>query len=280
VRILLLATALSFVAAASANAATLRIAAVNGTSGACHVLPGSAPAGEKAYYQHLANRLGRDIQECPFANEAAAAQGLAAGQVDMALLDPASYGPVRTKTRAILTVRKTGALNRIPIVVVTKANSTRVNIPALHGGGVVYAGRTPAALSVPQQALADQGASPGFFSHEDVATDADAAAAKLRAGGADAMVLNAAAWQRLCHGDRPKDDRCADLKVIWHGRPQAAKAIVIRRDTPDELRFRLIGIHIAMYLEAKDAFAWAASWAPGAAEFEPTEADALAVAAR
>jgi hypothetical protein len=54
----------------------------------------------------------------------------------------------------------------------------------------------------------------------------------------------------------------------------------VRRDIPDELRFRLIGIHVAMHFEAKDAFAWASSWVPNAADFEPTEAAALAPAAR
>jgi ABC-type phosphate/phosphonate transport system substrate-binding protein len=128
--------------------------------------------------------------------------------------------------------------------------------------------------------LADQGAGKGFFSREDVATDGEAAAAKLRAGGADALALNAAAWQRLCQDDRPQDHRCGDLKVIWRGRQRAPLALAVRRDIPDELRFRLIGIHVAMHLEAKNAFAWASSFVSNGAEFEPTEAEALALAAR
>ena len=68
--------------------------------------------------------------------------------------------------------------------------------------------------------------------------------------------------------------------MLWRGRPRAIKALVVRRDMPDDLRFRLIGIYVAMHLEAKEAFAWGASWMPGGAEFEPTEADALALFAR
>lgn len=279
-RALVLAAAVAVISAGAADAATLRIAAVTGAAGACQALPSSAPAGQKAYYKLLADRLGRQIQQCPVATEAAAAQALTAGAADMAVLDPAAFEPVRAQTRAILTVRPTGALNRIPVIVATRSGSPRASLGALKGATIVYTGQAPAALSLPRQALADQGAATGFFAREDIATDPDAAAAKLRSGSVDAMVINAAAWERLCRGDRPQDARCGDLKVLWRGRPRAVKALVVRRDMPDELRFRLIGIHVAMHIEAKDAFAWGASWVPGAAEFEPTEADALALAAR
>lgn len=276
---LMLAAALSL-AAPAAEAASFRIAAVTGTAGACHALEAGAPAGEKAYFRHLEARLGRDILTCPVVDRAAAAQALAAGGLDAAVLDPAAYAPAQATTRAILTVRPAGHLNRIPLVAVAKAaNGSVTDLASLRGKAVVFGGSVDASLAVPRQALADQGAGPGFFSREDVAPSADAAAAKLRSGAAEALVLNAAAWQRLCQGERAQENRCADLKVIWRGRPRAALALVVRRDMPDDLRFRLIGIHVAMHLEAKDAFAWASSWAPQAAEFEPTEAGALALAA-
>ena len=210
-------------------------------------------------------------------DRAAAAQALALGRLDAAVLDPAAYAPVQAKARAILTVRPAGRLNRIPIVVVVKkTNVSATNLAALKGKSVVFGGSVDAALAVPRQALTDQGAGPGFFAREDVSTDGDSAAAKLRSGAADALVLNAAAWQRLCQGLRTQDNRCEDLKVLWHGHTRATLALVVRRDIPDDLRFRLIGIHLAMHLEAKEAFAWASSWIPQSAEFEPTEADALA----
>jgi len=268
------------VVAPSAEAATLRIATVSGSTGSCHALEAGAPAGEKAYFRLLETRLGRDILSCPVVDRTAAAQALAAGSLDAAVLDPAAYAPVQATTRAILTVRPAGGLNRIPVVVATKATAPATNLASLRGKTAVFGGVVEAALAAPRQALADQGAGPGFFSREDVAADADTAAAKLRSGAADALVLNAAAWERLCQGERAKDNNCADLKVVWRGRRRAAFAMVVRRDIPDELRFRLIGIHVAMHIEAKDAFTWASSWVPGAAEFEPTEAGALALAAR
>ncbi|MDR3510968.1 MAG: PhnD/SsuA/transferrin family substrate-binding protein [Caulobacteraceae bacterium] len=267
-------------AASSAEAASLRIAEVVGSGGACHALRADAPAGEKAYFRLLGDRLGREILTCPVVDRAAAAQALATGRLDVALLDPAAYAPVQATTRAILTVRPAGHLNRIPLVVVTKASGPATNLASLRGKSLVFGGSAEAALAAPRQALADQGAGPGFFSREDVAADADAAAAGLRSGAADALVLNTAAWQRLCQGVRSQDNRCGDLKVVWRGRRRATLALVVRRDIPDELRFRLIGIHVAMHIEAPGTFAWASSWLPGGAEFEPTEAEALALAAR
>jgi ABC-type phosphate/phosphonate transport system substrate-binding protein len=274
---LLLAAALSLTAP-SAQAATLKIAAITGASGACHTLEADAPAGEKAYFRLLETRLGRNILSCPVVDRAAAAQALAAGAVDTAVLDPAAYTPVQAKTRPILTVRPAGRLNRIPVVIATKANAPATDLASLRGKAIAFGGDTEAALGIPRQVLADQGAGRGFFSREDIASDADSAAARLRSGAAGALALNAAAWQRLCQGERAKDNNCRDLKVIWRGRPRASLALAVRRDIPDELRFRLIGIHVAMHIEAKDAFAWASSWTPQAAEFEPTEAEALALA--
>ncbi len=261
-----------------AQAATLRIAAITGTTGSCHALEATASPGEKAYFHHLAVRLGRDVLTCPMANRASAAKALAAGELDLAVLDPETYEIAKTTTRALLTVRPAGRLSRIPVVAVTrKASGSATSLAAFSGKVAVFGGSTDATLTVPQQALADHGAGPQFFSKTDVAANADAAAASLRAGRAHLMVLNAAAWERLCKGERTQETRCGDLDVVWRGRPRATLAYVIRRDMPDELRFRLIGIHIALHLEAKDAFTWASSWVPQGAEFEPTEAEALAL---
>lgn len=271
----LIAAVLLWTAPAFASAAALRIAAPGAGDGACAPLGASAPAGERAYYGLLAKRLETEIQKCPVADAAAAAKALADGAADMAVLDPAAYAPVAQTTRPILTVRPADSLNRIPIVLAVSKASPRKTLAALKGGAVAFGGTGRAAYDAPLRALADQGADDAFFAREETQATPDLAVARLRAGAVDAMVLNAAAWQRLCRGDAPGEDRCADLAEIWRGRQRAAKAIVVRRDMPLALRYRLIGIHMPMHLEAPDAFAWAAAWTPNAAEFEPTEADAL-----
>lgn len=254
---------LALATAAEAKAAPLRIGVVGGD------------LGDAAYQKLLATRLGVAVEAKPLADRTAAASALASGQVDMAVLDGAAYGPVRGKVRAVLTLRPQGDLNRIPVVVAVRADAAAKDLSTLKGRSAVFGGLAPAALATPHKALADAGAGPGFF-QETTAASADAAAAALRARKADVLVLNAGAWQRLCRGDSPKADACKDLKVVWRGRPRARLAIAVRRDMPAETRFRLIGVHVAMHVEDKAAFAGSSVWTPRAAEFEPTEAEALA----
>ena len=183
---------------------------------------------------------------------------------------------MKETTRAILTIRPKGGLNRIPVVLGVKADGPITSLVDLRGRALVFGGRTPAAVDVPKLVLTQRGAPVAFWGHQIVAVDGDAAVADLRANKADAMILHSAAWQRLCRQDSPKSNPpCGDLRILMRMRPQAAHAIVVRRNISEETRFRLIGIHMAMHHENAAAFAWAASWSPNAGEFEPAEALAL-----
>ena len=56
-------------------------------------------------------------------------------------------------------------------------------------------------------------------------------------------------------------------------------AVFTAADLPDPMRFRLLGVHMAMNLEDKPAFAWAAAQlSADAADFQPAEAHALEAA--
>lgn len=273
----LMTTLLSATAAAAAE--PLRVAAISPDAGPCAPPGAASPAGEKAYYDHLAKRLGAPVQRCPIASAAEAAAALAAGKLDLAVLDPAAFAPVKATTRAILTLRPEGGLNRIMIVLAVPAASPARSLADLRGKTLVFGGGTPAALALPRQALADRGAASGFFGQERVEADGDAAVARLRGGQAQAMVLHAAAWQRLCPKVAVKKAKpCTDLRVLARIRPQASRAIVVRQDMPLDTRYRLIGIHLPLHFENRSAFAWASAWSPKAAEFEPTEAQALTAA--
>lgn len=276
-KILLAVSAIVLVAAAAkAPATSLRIAAVTPKPGPCAALDATAAAGEKAYYDHLAKRLDVKVLKCPVADPAAAAAALGAGSLDMAVLDPASFAPVAGATRAILTIRPEGGLNRIPVVVAAPAAGPVKRLEDLRGKTLAFGGSSPAARALPSKVLADRGVRADALKAELVAADAEDALAKLRSGEADAVVLHAAAWQRLCTPQDPKaKPLCSDLKVLLKARPQAAQAIVVRKDIANETRYRLIGIHMPMHLENRSAFTWASSWAPKAAEFEPAEALAL-----
>ena len=276
-RLLVAVLAAALLSATGATAAEpLRIAAISPKTGPCAALGAASPAGEKAYYDHLAKRLGTVVQRCPVASTAEAATALAAGKLDLAVLDRASFAPISATARAILTLRPEGGLNRIVIVLAVPAASPARGLADLRGKTLVLGGRTPAALTLPRQALADRGATSGFFGEERIEADGEAAAARLRAGQAQAMALHAAAWQRLCPKVAAKKAKpCTDLRVLARIRPQASQAIVVRQDMPLDTRYRLIGIHMPLHLESPAAFAWASAWSPKAAEFEPTEAQAL-----
>lgn len=273
-RLILAATAV-LLSAAQAQTPTLplRVADIGQAAGPCAPLSANAPAGQKAYFDLLAERLQTDVLSCPMADSAAAAQALAAGQVDLARLDGAVFGPVSNEVRSVLTTRAKGALNRLPVVVSTLKTGQAQTLADLAGAGLVFGGPMKASLEVPKTALASYGADDAFFGDQLVAQDYETAAVQLRSGAAQAMVLHAGAWQKLCRGDQPGEDLCADLRVVWRQRPVAGQAWSVRTDMTDDRRFRLIGIHVAMHNEAPAAFAWAAG--PDAEEFEPTEAKAL-----
>jgi ABC-type phosphate/phosphonate transport system substrate-binding protein len=202
---------------------------------------------------------------------------LAAGRVDMAWLDAAAYAPVSGQVRALLTVRAGAQSNRIPIYVAVRADDPARDLAALRGRRIAFGGRSPAGLATPRAVLSERGLPAGSF-QEMLSAEGDAAVAALRGRTADAIAVHGAAWERVCRKVSPKDpDPCRDLRVLRVARPRAEAALAIRRDTPNDLRYRLIGIHMALHLEAPAAFAFAAGRSD-AAEFQPAEAEALTLA--
>jgi ABC-type phosphate/phosphonate transport system substrate-binding protein len=255
-----------------------RIGVIQPAAGPCAPPPVSAPAGERAYFDLLAKRLDRAVLACPVASFAEGAVGLATGALDMTVLDEASYPSIKASVRAMMTVRLEGGVTRVPVVLAVKAGRD-ASPQALKGRTIVFAGASPVAFGLPKEVLSEQGYGGGLFAHELVMEDEVSALAAVRSGKADAVALEAAAWQRQCRGGASKDQPCADLKLAWRARPQAHRAFAVRRDMPDPFRFRLLGVHVAMSLENRPAFAWAASQLfAGAADFQPAEIQALEAA--
>lgn len=278
-RVLIPALALiAALAAGAAQAADFRIAAPAASTAPCAPVGAGGAPGEAAYYEHLSRRLERRVLRCPFANPAEAAKALAAGQVEMAWLDPASYPAVSGQVRAILTVRAASQANRIPVYVAVRVRDGAKDLAGLKGKTVVFGDRSPAGLDAPQAVLTERDLPPSAYRLQ-VAHDGDSALADLRAGKVDAAAVHAAAWQRVCRMATPKDpEPCRDLRVLLVARPRAAAALAVRRDLPLELRYRVIGIHMALHLEAPAAFAYAAGGVKDPAEFQPSEAEALTLA--
>ncbi len=256
-------------------AAPFRLASQANVTSPCRPLTPDAPAGQRALDKLLAQRLGVDVLDCPVAGARGAADALVAGQVDMGLLDPASYGSVSDKVRAILTLRPKNGLIRSQIVTAVRASGSFKSLGDVRGHRLLFVSAAPYDRDQPRKALADQGAGPSFFSSETVASSADDALARLRKQDGDVVVMNADAWQRSCRGAKPQDQPCGDLRMIWNGRPRADRAFAVRQDMPAQLRYRIIGIFVAMHLEAPDAFKAASAFAPASENFDASEAGAL-----
>jgi len=272
-----LLAALAFAAApseATAPSPALRIATLSAQSAPCAPLTADAPPGERAYFELLARRLEMRVLNCPMASRTEAAHAIADNKADLAVLDASAYRPVAAKSRSILTVRPDGGFARIPAIVAVRANDPRHSLADLRGASAVLGGSNRSYSERPMKALADQGATTGYFSSLTTAGSADEALDMLRDGKVDAMILHAGAWRRVCLKVRGKS-RCDELRVAWRGRPRAQLALVAPNAMSLETRYRLIGIHVAMHQEAPAAFQWASSWIPNGAEFEPTESDAL-----
>lgn len=252
------------------QAAPFRVAG-EGPLGPCSEFP----AVEKALGDLLSRRLGEMVVRCPFPTTGAAAAALDAGQVDLALLDPEAYTGRSGRVRAILTLHLRDDPGRVPVVAGALAGGPGTELGAFRGKRAVFASIAPYDLAVTRRALADQGAGPAFFRQERIAAGADAAASLIRSGQADLLVLNGDAWQRLCRGVKPDERPCADLRIIWRGRPRAEKAWAVSTRLPPALRYRLIGIFMAMHLESPEAFRVAAGKDRRAAFFDAAEADAL-----
>ena len=256
------------------HADPFRLASV-GANAACRPLPAGAPPGLMSLHKLLSARLGVQVLDCPLADRRSAAAALASGSVDMAELDPGSYALAADNVRAILTVTPTGEPGRVPVVVAVTVASGITSLADLKGRRAVFAGSATYDFTGPRAALSDQGAGTGFFSSEIKAESAGSAAQLLRSRGADALLLNGDAWERSCRGDTPTAKPCSDLKIVWRGRPRAKTALAVRRDMPAQIRYRLVGIYVAMHLESPEAFAAASALMPGAGSFDPTEAEAL-----
>lgn len=272
-----LLAALAFAAAptqATAPPPALRIATLGPRTAPCGPLSTDAPPGEQAYFALLAHRMEMRVLNCPMASREDAARAIAGNTADLAVLDAQAYRPVAAKTRSILTVRPDGEFARIPAVVAVRADDPRHDLADLRGATAVLGGSNRSYSERPMKALADQGATDGYFSAVTRAGSADEALDMLRKGKVDAMILHAGAWRRVCLKVRGKS-RCDELRVAWRGRPRAQLAVVAPNSMSLETRYRLIGIHLAMHQEAPAAFQWASSWIPNGAEFEPTESDAL-----
>lgn len=250
----------------------LRVAVEGKPAAACSADDKSWTAKERDYVRHISARMEIPVLLCPVANKAEAAKALADGKVDMALLDPASIAPVKTKVRPIMTGRIPADIGRVSIVLATTANANVKTLADARQARLALSGANATMLGGVRRTAVAVGFSETALGGALTLPDAPAALSAIKAGKADVLVLYGAEWVRLCRGQEKGDEPCEGLKEIWRGRPMAQTAWSMRTDIPKESWARLLGIHIALPLEKPEIAKW---FVPDAAEIEPTEAVAL-----
>jgi ABC-type phosphate/phosphonate transport system substrate-binding protein len=270
--ILVLGVLAAPITAAAQQPAPFRVAAI-GADAPCAAPGAQTPAAARAYATHLSARLKRPVHLCGFAQSAAAGAALAAGGVDLGLLDAGGFGAHQTSLRAILAGRPSAGPGRALTVLITRAADARATPAAFASARLVLGGTGPLMQDAPLSALAQAGLSPA--TPPRVVPGSEAALAAVRSGAADAAILDAASVTRECRADDATSRPCADLREVWRGRPRPALAWAVRRDMAEALRFQIIGIHIALHQEAPAAAPFALAGMTGAELLEPAEANAL-----
>jgi len=262
-------------AAVQAMPPVLRVGYQAPVTGACAAPGQTTPPALAGLARHLATRLKLSVQLCPLSDAAAAASAIAHGSVDLAKLTPAAWPGVKGTGRPILTLRTDGTLPRTPIFAIARKSLGPLDAATIAQRRVVLTHRDSLAYDAARAAVATHGGGALTRSPTPVAASFAAALAALGAGSADVVLTPGDQWKTGCMTDR---SLCAPYQIAWRDWPQAQTAWVLRAGLPDELRYRLIGIFLAMNLENPLAFAGAADGVKGA--FEPTEATALDGGAR
>jgi ABC-type phosphate/phosphonate transport system substrate-binding protein len=230
------------------------------------------PAQQREYVKHLADRLEIAVQICPMTNLAEAAKALTEKRAEIALLDPPSYAPHKASLRPILTPRTPVDLGRTEVVLAVATESTLRKLEDVDRAALIFAGTSRPRLDGPRLTLSAAGLPQAVLAKARVLGSPSEVATALSSTPAAAGAFLSADWSRLCRGLSKEDHPCTKLREIWRGRPQAAKAWVVRRDIPPESWVRLVGIHVALFQEKPEIAKWLA---PGTSEIEPTEATAL-----
>ncbi len=228
--------------------------------------------GAVAYAEHLAERFNSDLYMC-FGEQAIASSD---GTVKLIWGAREALAGFLDQYRPFLTPRRPDGLGRVPIVVFKKTSDPRGSIEQFRGTRLVLSDRDPKALNtdMPYDLLGDLG-----FGREDFETVwADGTMAVVQSvasGETDIGALELTSWARVCNAYISDHDHCSQLDVLVKSRPRAEHGMIIRNDSADEIRLRMVGVHARMHFENPQAFLWLVG--PDAPELEPAEAEAFSI---
>jgi ABC-type phosphate/phosphonate transport system substrate-binding protein len=273
-RILLILSIFGATAAASGEKrtpmpATLRVGFEAGRDIPCAAADKATPAGIARYGKLLSDRLGIPVEMCGFANAQAIANAFAHDKLDFAPLSAAAY-PAAGGVRPILTSLPKNALPRGPIVAIAMS-SDRKGAADVARGRVATLAKGPLTYDLARATLAANGGSAILKTATPVVGSVNDGLSALQSHKIDSLLLPIDYWATSCAGAKTA---CKSFQIVWQGRPVPDTAWCLRTRLGDELRYRLVGIHVALRFDDPAAFEAVAG--PNADTFDPAEATAFA----
>ena len=258
----------------SASDDTLVVALPNQPGdGSCRPVEEIAESGPSAYAEHLQSRFTERVKICLGGAPMDVARDLQSRTVHMAWLDQAAFAVVARTTRALLTPRA-HQIGRVPATVFRLEGGAGGRGPD-DVQSLGYVSMEPHRLNrdLVFDTLHGWGVDPGVTDEAQPFADFEALVAGLRAGDVSTGATDIGLFEWRCTVLDPANPPCADLETITTRRPAAEEAFVVSQSMDDEIRLRLVGVHVGLHLEAPDAFAWLTGG--NALEFSPAEATAL-----
>lgn len=252
---------------------TLPLAEQSEDPAGCHSLNALTDPGAIAYVEHLEGRFANRVVLCLTDTIAEAAQLMNDGETTLAWINQADAQASSDTWRAFLTLRGFDGLGRPPYVVFAGESVTEPG--ELDAAQIGFVSQEPQRLFVDMalETLQDLGLRLTSVEQDQRYPDVPSLFQAVRSTEKAAGVLDANAWGRNCGVLDPSYNPCDDFQVLYEGRPRADQAMVIGTEHASEFRYRMVSVHIALHMEAPEAFAWI-NQGQGS-EFQPAEHDAL-----
>ncbi|MEO1322108.1 MAG: PhnD/SsuA/transferrin family substrate-binding protein [Pseudomonadota bacterium] len=242
----------------------------------CKLGSGLLDPDARAYAELIKTRFNTEVTVC-LTNTVEEAIGLAEqGDVNIVWAEPDHVAPISNTWRPILTLRDANGLGRAPFVLFGLPSDNRSEtLSEISADEIGFLDGAPEALNtdLAKRVLRDyevmdgEPFEPVYFESHIKLMEA------VEAGDIKAGILESGTWGRACAVLDPTATVCDHFEIIMYDRPRALNALMVPKRTSKERHFRLVGVHIALHLEAPEAMAWLSQEPKG--EFEPTEALAM-----
>lgn len=222
----------------------------------CYFADALSDPGAKAYAEHLQSRFSNRIELCLTVDTSEAAALANSGDATLAWIGQDDAETLGENWRSFLTLRAHDNLGRPPYVLFQANGSNGAEDRNQKQIGLVAGKPERLFVGMALQTLGDHGLSVEGVDVDQRFVAADELFSAVRTQSVDLGILDANTWGRNCGVLEPAYNPCSDLEVIFQERPRADYAMMIENSQSLEFRYRLVSVHIALHIEAPEAFDW------------------------